>query len=259
MLTELERLIALQNLDLEIRTLESRLKQIPEEVAALEQQLSTQRANLAEAQQSLSGSQKERRSQEGELELFEQKVSKYKDQLMQVKTNEEYKAMQKQIENFQEERRVREDRILELMEEADRLSARIKERGKELRQAEGEVRQQEDLLRAEAARLGETLASKKAERETVTAEVPAELLAEYQRVSKQRGGVALAEAKDEFCMICHVRLRPQIYSEIRQGKEILRCDNCSRFLYYLGPPPGTAGATEEERSVSAGDSDVEMP
>jgi len=249
MLPELERLVALQSLDLEIRSLDSRLKQIPDEVAALEKQLSARRDRLAEAQHSLQAGQKERRAQEGDLELFEQKVAKFKDQLMQVKTNEEYKAMQKQIDNFQEERRHREDRILELMEEAERLSLTIKESEKELKQAEAEVRRQEEVLNAETERLRAALDGKKTEREEVAAEIGAELLADYHRVSKLRGGIAIAEAKDEFCLICHVRLRPQVYAEIRQGKDILHCDNCGRFMYYLGPPPGAPPPAELEKAV----------
>jgi predicted nucleic acid-binding Zn-ribbon protein len=42
----------------------------------------------------------------------------------------------------------------------------------------------------------------------------------------------VAEAKDEHCQECNVRLRPQVYSELRLGKKIIRCDSCSRILYY---------------------------
>jgi predicted nucleic acid-binding Zn-ribbon protein len=52
----------------------------------------------------------------------------------------------------------------------------------------------------------------------------------------------MAEAKDEHCQVCHVRLRPQVYNEIRIGDQILRCDSCGRILFYLGP----ANASEQQ-------------
>jgi predicted nucleic acid-binding Zn-ribbon protein len=48
----------------------------------------------------------------------------------------------------------------------------------------------------------------------------------------------VAEAKDEHCQECNVRLRPQVYSELRLGKKIIRCDSCSRILYYQSDENG---------------------
>ncbi|MFQ5790392.1 MAG: C4-type zinc ribbon domain-containing protein, partial [Acidobacteriota bacterium] len=60
---------------------------------------------------------------------------------------------------------------------------------------------------------------------------------QYRRLARTRGGIAVAEAKDAHCQLCHVRLRPQVYGEVRMGEKILRCDSCGRILYYLGAPP----------------------
>ena len=259
MIPELEQLVKLQALDLEIRALDRRLAQIPKEVAALEMEIATERANLKSAQGALAQCLKDRRTRESDLELIEQKVSKFKDQLMQIKKNDEFRAMQKQIENFQLEGRAKEDEILESMEVAEKLQIEVKSREKELKEGEERIRVDGKALEAEATKLRAERSHRAAARAELVAGdgVTSELLTEYERVAKLRGGIAVAEAKDEFCVVCHVRLRPQVYNEIRQERGILKCDSCGRFLYYIGPPPGPPPEPAEAAAPAAAEQDAE--
>ena len=81
------------------------------------------------------------------------------------------------------------------------------------------------LLEAELARLRE-------QRVLMEAQVGQELLARYRRLADARKGIALAEAKDELCSACHVRIRPQMYAELMRTENIHACDSCSRILFY---------------------------
>lgn len=250
MLPELESLVKLQKLDLQIRALESRLAQIPDEVAELEKEIATEKANLEAAENRVSESQKQRRALEGELEQLETAISKYKDQLMQVKTNEEYKAMQRQIDNTQATIGGKEEQILLIMEEAEGLQADVKARQKELAEGRKKVQAMEAELEAEASRLRAELEKENRQREELIQSIQPELLAQYKRVAQARSGIAMAEAKDEHCEVCHVRLRPQVYSEIRVGDQILRCESCGRILYYAGPTgPGSAQQDQPTEST----------
>ncbi len=235
MLPELENLITLQKLDLQIRGLDARLAQIPIEVAELEKEIATEKANLETAETRVSESQKQRRALEGELEQLEATIGKYKDQLMQVKTNDEYKAMQRQIENTQANIGEKEEQILLIMEEAEELQGNVKTRQKELEEGQKKVRAMGADLEAEAIRLRSELEKENRQREELLQSINSDVLAQYQKVARARSGVAMAEAKDEHCQVCHVRLRPQVYNEIRIGDRILRCDSCGRIMYYAGP------------------------
>jgi predicted nucleic acid-binding Zn-ribbon protein len=246
MLPELENLIHLQQLDVQIRAIEARLEQIPAEVAALEKEIATEKANLENAQTRVSESQKQRRSLEGELEQLETTIGKYKDQLMQVKTNEEYKAMQRQIDNTQASIGGKEEQILLIMEEAESLQENVKTRQKELEAGQKKVRAMEADLEVEASRLRDELAKENRQREELLKVIDPDLLGQYQKVARARSGIAMAEAKDEHCQVCHVRLRPQVYNEIRIGDRILRCDSCGRILYYSGPA-GNGGEQQTDQ------------
>ena len=71
--------------------------------------------------------------------------------------------------------------------------------------------------------------------------VAAPTLALYEQVARGRKGVAVAVARDERCSECHVRLRPQVYQQIRQNNSIIQCDSCQRVLYFV-PPKAEATA-----------------
>ncbi|HSD26915.1 MAG TPA: C4-type zinc ribbon domain-containing protein, partial [Vicinamibacteria bacterium] len=91
-------------------------------------------------------------------------------------------------------------------------------------------------LDGRAATLEAEAARKRAERDAAAATIPEEALALYARVAKQRG-TGMAEALEGMCQACHVRMRLQIWVEVKKSDQLLQCESCSRILYYEPPPP----------------------
>src|SRR5262249_39624595 len=56
--------------------------------------------------------------------------------------------------------------------------------------------------------------------------------ATYERLSRMRSGFALAEARDYSCMACRMKIRPQVFADIRKGDSIITCESCGRILYF---------------------------
>src|SRR5436190_1290210 len=75
-----------------------------------------------------------------------------------------------------------------------------------------------------------------AERAGIVGAMDRQTLAIFELVSSRRNGVALAEARDGICTICHVRLRPQVFNNVRRNEEIIQCDSCNRILYFVHLP-----------------------
>jgi predicted nucleic acid-binding Zn-ribbon protein len=233
---ELERLISLQRAENELRRVHTELAQIPQQKAALEAVLLEERGRLDAAREAQSGSQKARRTHEAGLQDLEGKRSKYKGQLTDVKTNKEYTALLHEIESVEREIRGLEDKILVEMEQMEGLAADVKREEGAFKQAEEKHRaaakvvdDRLQVLNAEAEKL-------KAERDRVAATVNEDLLARFERIAKKRG-TAVAEAKDGTCQECHVKLRPQLYSEVRRNEDITECPACSRILFFEPPVP----------------------
>src|SRR3954469_25490268 len=149
---ELERLIALQKAENDLRRVQVELAQIPQQKAAIESHLAEERARMEAAKEALSSSQKARRQHESGLQDLEGKRSKYKGQLMDVKTNKEYTAMLHEIEGVEREIRGREDQILGEMEKAESLTAEMKREDELFKAAQEKHRTEERALDEEARR-----------------------------------------------------------------------------------------------------------
>jgi len=234
----LERLIQLQRADSDLRKTQDGLADVPKRKAELEAELAEGRAHLDRAKASLDESLKARRRHEGSLQDLEGKRSRYKGQLMEVKTNKEYTAMLHEIEAVEREIRGIEDEVLSEMEKAESLGAAVKQEEVAFKAREerhrGDVRELDArarVLEAVAQRLG-------AERDQIAAGLDEDILELFQRISRLRGS-AIAEARDGMCQVCHVKLRLQMYSDLKRNEEIVQCPACNRILYYEPPVPVT--------------------
>jgi predicted nucleic acid-binding Zn-ribbon protein len=245
---DLERVIALQRLDSTVQNAERRLADEPARERAFEARLEGARQHLAAAKERLTENQSARRTIEKEVAVQQGRLSKFRDQLMEVKTNREYQAMQHEIEIAQNEVRALEERILERMLEADDLAAIVKRVEGELSAEQKKVDAERRDMAAEHAELAASLAKNAADRTALVAAIDKQVLAIFDLVSQRRHGVAVAEARDGICTICHLRLRPQVFNNIRRNNEIIQCDSCQRILYFV---PKAAEGTADSVNQSA--------
>ena len=239
MTPDLEKLVRLHHVDSALKLVGSQLAAIPLLRQEIDDHLARDSSHLDGAKAALEGSQKARRQNESSVQDLETKRSKYKGQLMEVKTNKEYTAVLHEIEGVEREIKAREDVILEEMEKAEALGQDVKREEADFKAVEADARKEKtDLdtraatLLAEAQRLGK-------ERDEVAACVPEESLALYTRIAKQRG-TGVAEAREGMCQSCHVRMRVQIWVEVRKNEQIFQCESCSRVLFFEPPPPTVA-------------------
>jgi hypothetical protein len=119
------------------------------------------------------------------------------------------------------------------MLEADELGAAVKRAESELAAEQKAVDADRKAYAAELTALRETLTRLATERAGLVAALDRQALAIFELVAKRRQGVAVAEARDGICTICHVRLRPQVFNTVRRNEAIIQCDSCQRILYFV--------------------------
>jgi predicted nucleic acid-binding Zn-ribbon protein len=240
---DLERLIRLQQLDFFSENARRRIADHPSLVQGLDTRLASATGALDTAKARLAENQASRRAVEKDLAMINGRLSKFKDQLMEVKTNKEYTAMLKEIEAAQTELRRLEDQLLERMLEADDLAARQKEAEARLTADKGAIAGERKQHEEETVRLQRELEEAVSARERVVAEVSPALFSSYETVRSRRG-IAVAEVKGGYCSACHVRLRPQAANELRKQETLFQCESCQRFLYHRpeSTPEQTPGA-----------------
>jgi hypothetical protein len=230
MLPDIENLLRLEEADNQIRRLQDEIAELPKRVALIEQKLAGTKTQLEKAQAAAKTDEAARRKHETSITDLRTKISKYRDQSLEVKTNDQYKALLHEIQFAEQEIAATEDKILELMVGADTRAAEIKAAQAELKAETAEVEKEKEQARQRTAEDEKALAEWRGKRDQLRAAIDADLLRRYERVSKLRGS-GLAEVRDHKCMGCQVMLRPQTYNEVRSGQHTVFCDSCQRILY----------------------------
>jgi uncharacterized protein len=236
-LADLQRLIELQEIESRAAVANKAIAEAPGRIAALDALLQSATTSLAAAKQSLTDNQTSRRSIDNDLLSAQQRLDKYKDQLMAVKTNEQLHAMQHQIKAVEEEVGQHEERVLVNMMKSDEINATIKKAEAALKAAQAKVAAERGAIESEAKTHQATVAECAIAREKLVASMDNKgAIDTFQRIAKVRG-TAVARAADERCTICQVRLRPAVFSEVRKGESLVQCDSCNRILYYIPAAP----------------------
>ena len=233
MLPDIENLLQLQEIDKEIRRLQDEIAELPKRVALIEQKLASTKAQLEKAQAAVKADEAARRKYETNISDLRGKISKYRDQSLDVKTNDQYKALLHEIQFAEREISANEDKILELMVNADARDKEVKAAQAELKSETAEIEREKEQARQRTAEDEKLLAEARSKRDQFRGGIREDLLRHYERVSKFRGS-GISEVRDHKCMACQVILRPQTYNEVSSGKDVVFCDSCQRIL-YLNP------------------------
>ena len=242
---DLQQLIHLQELDLAAERHRRRVADIPVLQAALDARLAERTAAVEAVKARIATCQTARRDIERDLATVQARLSKYKNQLMEVKTNKEYQAMQKEMSVAEQEISDHETRMLERMEESDTLAQELKTAESALKTEQAEIARQREALEGERKTVDVELQRTSEDRARTAAAISPETLAVFHRIAHGRKGLAMAEARDGLCTVCHVRLRPQVFNEARRNAGIVQCDSCTRILYFV---PAPSPATEQPQS-----------
>lgn len=251
---DLAKLIELQKADAEIARLNAEIASLPKIVAAIEQKLAGSKDRAEKAKAALKADEQARRKHEMDIESLRQKISKYRDQMLSVKTNQEYQALGNEVTFAEQQIGKLEDMILETMVDADSKNADLKRAEADLKAHTAEIEKEKAVARERSTQDEKELAEWKAKRESLRKSVSPDILSHYDRVLKFRGS-AIAEARNQKCMACQVMLRPQVYNTLRSSDELITCDSCSRILYYDvvnddNPIPNKPAAVPENEEES---------
>jgi len=230
--SELSHLISLQDGDVEIKRLKEEIESFPARRDELERQFAESVKEYLAIKQELDDAQAARRRLESDLEHEQQKHQKFKNDLMKATNEREYTTAVREIDVARKAVSALETEILKLMERAEKLDAQVTERtpAMEARRVEVDRQLKEWLVAAESNQ--QRLEVLRAERVAKMQALSPDARATYERLSRMRSGFALAEARDYSCMACRMKIRPQVFSDIRKGDSIITCESCGRILYF---------------------------
>ncbi len=233
MKAELEKLIALQKTDINLRKLKAEIEAIPQRRAEIENEFDQRAFEIRELEQTRDDARNERARLEAEIEEQRARAERAERNLMSSQNEHEYASAIREADAARKHISQLETQILEKMELVEQTEATRNEREPEVAKLGDEMKERIKEFDSQAELQTQQLADANKEREQLVNSLPKQMSALYNRISSRiRDGIAVAEARNGSCTCCFMALRPQVMSEVRRGNEIITCENCNRILYY---------------------------
>lgn len=229
---QLKRLLRIQDLALEIRRARAVAEGAPARIEEIEARFRERNAEYVAIQARHDELDKDQKTRTQSLTELEESRRKFTDQLMQVKNQREYAAVLKEIDAVKAHAAEHEDAVLKAMDELETLSSDLEGRASHIQEERAKVAAEVAGVEREAGLASEEAAKADAERTAIEVELPRDLVDAVRRVEEARAGIFLARAESQVCQSCYVRIRPQVFQEIKMAARIHSCGNCRRFLYY---------------------------
>lgn len=227
----LEQLLRLQRLDSDIRALGHDLQQIPKKSKLIDERVHSVKEPLGKILLEKASLEKSRADMEATLKSLEEKERQLKLKMPEIRSNDEYGALLREMDATKRERDKMEGLSLKTMERQEAILTEIPPLEEAYKKGEDSVATDRAALKAEQDRLSVELLSRKKERQEVQAKMNAGWFRKYTHIAAQRNGLAVAAVKGGTCQGCFIGVRPKLVQDLHYGEEVVSCEGCQRVLY----------------------------
>jgi hypothetical protein len=232
MFETIEKLLILQDRDRKIRRVTAELAHIEPERQALKAKASGAQAGLDAAKTKVKELESRRKDLELEVEAKKQLITKYANQQLQTRKNEEYRALNHEIDGCKAAIFNIENQEIELMEQAEQAQKEVVAAGQGANEARKLVDDQIGLLGAREQNLKKELAELESNREELSSAVDETIRGKYERLVKNKGENVVVGIQHGVCGGCHMKVPSQVLISCQQQEDLITCTNCGRILYY---------------------------
>ncbi|MBI4720166.1 MAG: hypothetical protein HY770_02850 [Chitinivibrionia bacterium] len=229
---ELHVLISMAKIDAALSRCKAELATAPQKKAAVEKTLADIEKTQKEREEKLAGMKKERRTLEIKLEDNAELIKKFKRQLMDIKKNEEYTALLKEIAAVEKNTDAREEKLLMLMDDIEQQESRTAGASAQVSGERERLKKEKLDLDDRERALNEEIEKLNGQKPGFLAELDPQVRKRYDRLLAKLGDIAVANVESEICQGCFSRLPPQTAAEVKLNDRIINCVSCGRILVH---------------------------
>jgi predicted nucleic acid-binding Zn-ribbon protein len=249
---QLERLLRIQELALGIRAAQKVVEEAPTRIEEIEAHFRERNAEYVAVKAQLDDVELDQKTRTGELAHLEEQRDKYKAGMLEVKNQREYAAMLKEIDSVNDQIAGNEEAILKDMEALEKLRGEMTTHEAHIKTEREVVARDRSEVEAAAKTADVSCRELTTERDSLEKDLPHSLRAAIEKLELRRQGVFLSQAENGTCMSCFVRIRPQMFQEIKLAKKVHTCGNCRRYLYFQPAAEATeTSATPKDAPASS--------
>ncbi|MEE4353790.1 MAG: C4-type zinc ribbon domain-containing protein [Desulfatiglans sp.] len=225
-------LIGLQDYDKRIMTIQSKKDKAPGKIKALEDNLAKVQMEFEEDFKQSQAYAHEKREIDQAIEDLMQQAEKSNVKLSNIKSNKEYRAALKEINDIEKQRSSKEDKLLEIMEQIEELESKCADNKKKLEEHKLRFQKEHAEILREQEALDKDIKRFEKEKAALSEAVDDALLKRYDLLRDNRGGFAVSAVVKGVCQMCNIGIPPQQFNELIKGDRLMTCPNCSRIIYW---------------------------
>lgn len=225
-------LIALQDFDSRIGHILVQKEEGPKKIQRLEQRLKEVEARLTEEAGQVEALIRERRDTEKKIEDSEIKLNKSNLKLSTIKSNKEYHAALKEIDDLKKAKYLLEEKAIGIMEQLEALDASCAASREQAAEMKRQFDAEKEAVMRSLDRLEHELHTLEEKKLGVARDLDKELLTHYDALRKRKGGIAVSPVVQGVCQTCYLRIPPQEFNELIRGDKLMTCPNCTRIIYW---------------------------
>ncbi|MFC1814380.1 zinc ribbon domain-containing protein [Thermodesulfobacteriota bacterium] len=229
---QLDILVNLQQVEIEIGSIKSKLNTVPIQLEKLDCRLSEFEDNLQNNESILNELQKQYRQHESDVQVNLSKIQRSQEKLRSVKNNKEYQSILKEIEDIQTKNSIIEDEMIECLDQMEEVEKAIQTEKAELVKIKYQNDIEKNTIKQEAEKGHQRLAELENEINRISSKIETKLLTKYKLVKDQVKGVGIAAVIKEVCQGCNLNIPPQMYNELQRYDRLTLCPHCQRIIYW---------------------------
>jgi uncharacterized protein len=239
---QLFKLLDVQKLDIQIAKLDKEKGKITKELDDINTHYKQALVELEKGKEKVKKLKVGIKSVEIKLETHLERVKKLESQQSLVKTNQEYKALDKEILDTKANVALEEEEMLKRMEEIEGATNLTGEQESKAKQEQNLVAEKESEINSRISDIKLKIDDLKKVRDKKAESVEKRLLRVYNRIFKNKKFPALVPIVHQACQGCHIKVPPSVEAQARRREKIVTCENCARILYHQNE------TSEEEQS-----------
>jgi len=224
-------LVDLQVIDAEIYALSKEKASMPGYLKSIDEMLERKKTGIKQAEDNLKNTQLKLKEKEGILQQKEDQIRKLQGQLYTLKTNKEYSTMLLEIEGIKADNSLIEEDIIKFMDEIELAKKRIIEEKELFKTEESAALKEKEAIYLKAKKIDARLLELNEKRNGITPNIGKQVILRYEKILKNKDGLAIVHIEDGSCGGCHMNLPPQVVSDAKLREDIIICGSCLRILY----------------------------
>ena len=225
------QLLQLQEHDKKLEALDKSKSQYPTEIEERQAEISTAGEVLEEMEEEKTNWEKQQRQSEGEIQLAKESLKVHEDRFSVVTNNEEYDALQIEIQACKNTISEHENQLLQAMESIQRIEQGLEEEQKTFEEIRQNQQESIDELQGQLDSMEESVQDEETNRSKTAKTIDPTMLSVYERRRGPRSR-RIASIRKDSCGVCFRQLPPQKLSEVRRCERVVHCENCGAIVVW---------------------------